>query len=88
MGDTPVNLNSPEQMSWVIYSKKPNDKLLWGNSFSPYMESYEYKEAIKQNAQVLYKTNAKQCSQCSGSGHIRKMKKDGTPFARENNCHD
>ena len=86
MGDTPVNLNSPEQMSWVIYSRKPNDKLMWGNSFSPYMESSDYKEAIKQNSQVLYKTNAKQCSECLGSGHIRKMKKDGTPFARTSKC--
>ena len=33
MGDTPINLNSPEQMSWVIYSKKPIDKAMWANNF-------------------------------------------------------
>ena len=37
MGDTRINLNSPEQMSWVIYSRKPKDKALWGNSFHPNM---------------------------------------------------
>jgi len=26
MGDTPINLNSPEQLSWVIYSRKPLNK--------------------------------------------------------------
>ena len=26
MGDTPINLNSPEQLSWVIYSRKPKNK--------------------------------------------------------------
>ena len=26
MGDTSISLNSPEQMSWVIYSRKPKEK--------------------------------------------------------------
>ena len=39
MGDTPINLNSPEQISWVIYSRKPKDKALPGQTIShPYME--------------------------------------------------
>ena len=33
MGDTPINLNSPEQMSWVIYSRKPKDKAMWTTLF-------------------------------------------------------
>ena len=33
MGDTPINLNSPEQMSWVIYSRKPKDKVYVGKQF-------------------------------------------------------
>ena len=32
MGDTPINLSSPEQMSWVIYSRKPKDKPMWANA--------------------------------------------------------
>src|SRR5210317_1018959 len=52
MGDTRINLNSPEQMSWVIYSRKPKDKLEWANTFSPYMEIDEYKKNVKSK-QVL-----------------------------------
>ena len=26
MGDRPVNLNSPEQLAWVVYGRKPDDK--------------------------------------------------------------
>ena len=47
MGDTRINLNSPEQMSWVIYSRKPKDKLEWANTFSPYMDNTEYKKNVK-----------------------------------------
>jgi len=38
MGDTPINLNSPEQLSWVIYSRKVKDKNTWSNSIEPYMK--------------------------------------------------
>ena len=37
MGDTPINLNSPEQLSWLIYSRKPINKQEWPIVFSPYM---------------------------------------------------
>ena len=33
MGGTPINLNSPEQMSWVIFSIKPNNKKEWVDIF-------------------------------------------------------
>ena len=29
MGDTPINLNSPEQLSWIIHSRKVRDKQYW-----------------------------------------------------------
>lgn len=61
MGDTPINLNSPEQMSWVIYSRKPHDKTMWANSFTPYMDKVDYKHTIQQNSDVVYKTRAQQC---------------------------
>ena len=53
MGDTPINLNSPEQLSWVIYSRKPQDKTVWANTFDPYMPVNEYKTAVKKHATVL-----------------------------------
>ena len=37
MGDTPINLNSPEQLAWVIYSRKVIDKTEWAIRIDPYM---------------------------------------------------
>jgi hypothetical protein len=34
MGDTKINLGSPEQLSWLIYSKKPKDKHEWAKIFN------------------------------------------------------
>ena len=86
MGDTRINLNSPEQMSWVIYSRKPKDKLEWANTFSPYMDNTEYKKNVKEKSDIVYKTDAQQCSSCLGTGSVRKVRKNGTPYARPNKC--
>jgi len=86
MGDTPINLNSPEQLSWVIYSRKVLDKDYWGNAIDPYMSDADFRSLVAGGTQRLYKTKAKQCRECHGTGQIRKVKKDGTPFARTNNC--
>ena len=88
MGDTPINLSSPEQMSWVIYSRKPKDKVMWANSFTPYMSEKDYKQTIKENSDVVYKTTAIQCNTCNGTGKIRKVRKNGIPYANPNNCSD
>lgn len=42
MGDTPINLNSPEQVSQVIFSRKPLDKAEWLKVFD-YDDSGDYK---------------------------------------------
>ena len=86
MGDTPINLNSPEQLSWVIYSRKVKDKNLWSNTIHPYMRDTPFKDLVRSQTQYLYKTEAVQCSDCKGTGYIRKVKKDGTPFAKPNKC--
>ena len=86
MGDTRINLNSPEQMSWVIYSRKPKDKVDWANTFSPYMEVDEYKKNVKNKSDVVYKTEAQQCEACQGTGYYRKVRKDGTPYSRPTKC--
>ena len=86
MGDTPINLNSPEQMSWVIYSRKPNDKLEWANTFSPYMDTKDYKKEVKDKSSIVYKTQAQQCAGCLGTGSHRKVRKNGVPYARTNKC--
>ena len=88
MGDTPINLNSPEQLSWVIYSRKVMDKTYWGNAIDPYMDDADFRSLVAGGTRRLYKTQATQCSVCNGSGQIRKVKKDGTPFANTNRCKD
>ena len=86
MGDTPINLNSPEQLSWIIYSRKPKDKTTWMNNFTPYMSKEELLSNVKANSSIVYKTVAERCSVCHGTGRIKKLKKDGTPYANLPKC--
>mgnify|MGYP003113872237 FL=1 len=88
MGDTPINLNSPEQMSWILYSRKPKDKSTWMNNFAHAMEKSSFNQTIKDNTDIVYKTKAQKCRTCIGSGVIRKVKKDGTLYARLPKCPD
>ena len=86
MGDTPINLNSPEQLSWVIYSRKVLDKTYWANTIDPYMDDTDFRNLLSSGTERLYKTKAVQCTDCSGSGYVTRIKKDGTPYARPNRC--
>ena len=86
MGDVTINLNSPEQLSWLIYSRKPYDKAMWGNYFDPYMSDTSYRKMVKDNSEVVYKKRANHCSDCRGYGEIRKVKKDGKPYAKPSRC--
>src|SRR5210317_2008818 len=70
MGDTPINLNSPEQLSWVIYSRKVMDKPYWGNAIDPYMSDADFRSLIAGGTERIYKTVAEQCRTCNGSGAI------------------
>ena len=86
MGDRRINLNSPEQLSWVIYSRKPKDKAMWGNFFDPYMNKKDFVQAVDHHSEVVFKVSAKTCPTCRGRGYITKVKKDGTPFKKPNKC--
>jgi len=86
MGDTTINLNSPEQMSWVIYSRKPRDKSTWLNNFTPYMSKPDFKHGLNSYSDIVYKTRAETCSDCYGTGHLKKIKKDGTPYINQPKC--
>ena len=88
MGDTPINLNSPEQLSWVIFSRKVMDKQYWANAIHPYMDDEDFRSIIQAGTKRVYKTKAEQCKDCKGFGKVRKVKKDGTPYSRDNNCKD
>tara|TARA_Y100000004_G_scaffold51404_1_gene56859 strand:- start:14025 stop:16064 length:2040 start_codon:yes stop_codon:yes gene_type:complete len=88
MGDVPINLSSPEQLSWVIYSRKPKDKNNWADKIKFFSDPREFKKEVENLSELVYVSSAKQCKTCNGRGKIRKTKKDGSPFARENNCSD
>jgi DNA polymerase-1 len=86
MGDTPINLNSPEQMSQVIFSRAINNKKEWAALFEHTKTDSEFKQAVSANSKPVYKTQAKVCPECHGKKYITKTKKDGTPFAKQNKC--
>ena len=86
MGDTRINLNSPEQLSWVIYGRKIIDKTDWANSIDPYMSDTEFRRLVSRGTEIVYKTHAVHCTDCNGTGHITKTKKDGQPFANPSRC--
>lgn len=103
MGHTPINLSSPEQVSWVLYSLKIKDKKQWKEIFNlgteerngvtkkRYVKRYDYKDfkqLLRENTEPLKKTEASQCPECKGKGYIRLSKKDGSPRKRDNVCHN
>jgi len=88
MGDTPINLNSPEQMSQVVFSRKVNNKKEWANLFEHVRDKREFKQAVDKNSAIIKRTKAFTCPTCTGTGKTYKIKKDGTKFAKPNKCKD
>ena len=101
MGATPVNMDSPEQLSQLFYSFKVNDKKEWTTLFNigteirngvvkkkyPYdMTDKEVYLIVKQNTTEIKKTKARQCQDCLGKGYATTLKKDGTPSKANRIC--
>ncbi len=102
MGHTPINLNSPEQVSWIIHSIRVKDKEHWAKIFNlgteirngvskvKYITRYddtEFKHILRTQTEPVYRTEAQQCHACGGRGYIQKYNKDGSPSKRLNVCH-
>ena len=88
MGDTPINLNSPEQMSQVVFSVAVNNKKEWAALFDYVETQEEFKAAVEANTTTILRTKAFTCPTCNGKGKTYKVKKDGTLFKKPNNCKD
>ena len=101
MGDTKINLSSPEQLSWLIYSIKPKDKKQWARIFNigivkstrknkkrPQYSRLQFRNLIADNTEAIHKTIAEQCISCKGKGVIQKIKKDGGPYKNYTKCAD
>ena len=86
MGDTPINLNSPEQLSWVVYSRKPLNKTQWANDADPYMSHTDFKRFVNESSVPVRRTKAQKCSDCRGQGNYYKKKKDGSDFKNPTKC--
>lgn len=92
MGDTPINLNSPEQLSWVVYSRKIKNKNIWATTFNlgaelrnavkkrkyaARMSKADFVKHVKEQTEWLYKTKATQCQTCGGRGKYQYKTKKG-----------
>ena len=86
MGDTPVNLNSPEQLSQVIFSREIHNKKEWVDLFEFAKTPQDFKSVVESNSKLILKTFAVTCPECRGRGHTYKTKKDGTAYKKPNKC--
>ncbi len=101
MGHTIINPESPEHLSWVLYSRKVKDKKEWAELFNlgsemrnsvrkvkygRYMSKPVFESLVREHTEKLKKTEAKQCEDCKGKGKQLKIKKDGSPFKKETLC--
>ncbi len=101
MGATPVNLNSPEQLSELLYSRRVLDKARWKDIFNLGTElrgavskpkrktryhNRDFVNLVKNNTEILYKTTSEHCEICHGQGKLFRTKKDGKPFSRQSTC--
>ena len=88
MGDVPINLSSPEQLSSVIYSRKPKDKKQWADFGLTRMSEKDFKSMVANHTVPVYKSYLRKCAICYGTGLIRKRKKNGEQYKRENKCNN
>ena len=101
MGDTKINLSSPAQLAWLIYSMNPKDKKQWAKIFNvgidkstgkskrrPNYSRQQFRNLVADNTEVIYRTVAAQCIACHGKGVFKRIKQDGSPFKNYTKCSD
>lgn len=92
MGDTEINLNSPEQLSMLLYSRKVRDKKQWKELFEldrKFPKSYprpQFVKIVTGCTETVYRTKAKPCGYCRGTGVLDKKRKDGSSYKRIPRC--
>jgi DNA polymerase I-like protein with 3'-5' exonuclease and polymerase domains len=93
MGDTPINLSSPDDRSMLLYSRRVRDKGLWSTVFNlghevrgstrkpkrrTRMSNKDFTANVRGLTDVVYKTIGKHCHNCGGKGRYSPLKKDGS----------
>ena len=101
MGDTPVNLASPDDRSMLLYSRRVTNKQEWAATFNlgterrgatvkpkmrRRMSRKEFNRNVGRLTEVVYKTRAERCAGCLGHGKNRPVRKDGTPSKVARKC--
>ena len=101
MGDTPINLDSPDDRSTLLYSRRVSDKGEWkrifnigtelrGNTKKPKnktrMDHRTFNATVKQLAPVVRKTIGSACSKCSGLGSLNFRLKSGQISKNKRKC--
>ena len=98
MGDTPINLNSGQDMTKVVYSRYVKDKEYHKRAFNigvgwngkplypPRMSASQFANTVRKSTRRVMKTVAYHCDACAGKGKIQKYKKDGTPWINLTKC--
>lgn len=94
MGDTKINLNSPEDLSKVLYSRYVPKKDTWAEIFNigteqrgavkkrkktTTMSNAKFVDAVRNHTALVYKTRAEQCETCGGRGRVPLILKNGKP---------
>tara|TARA_R100001440_G_scaffold21171_1_gene34996 strand:- start:9158 stop:11200 length:2043 start_codon:yes stop_codon:yes gene_type:complete len=88
MGGTPINLNSPEQLSQVFFSRRIHNKKEWADLFEFAGTLKNFQDIVEKNSDLILKTYAVTCPTCKGKGKTYKVRKDGTKYAKPNKCKD
>ena len=93
MGDTPINLASPDDKSMLLYSRKVKDKSLWsmtfnlghemrGNTIKPKMrtrmKNTDFVRYVRRMTDIVYKTIGQAVSDLQRIRSCYTVKKDGT----------
>ena len=98
MGDTPINLNSGQDMTKVVYSRQVMDREKHRETWNigvdhkgkklrpPRMNQSQFNRAVRSTTQKVYRTVAMCCKECEGYGTIQKFKKNGDPWKNRSKC--
>ena len=101
MGDTPVNLDSPEDRSKIIFSRAVLNKKQWASSFNlgyelrgntrkkrrpKTMSAQAFQQGIVRLTKPLFKTVMQRCTACNGIGYKFALKRDGTVGKQKRIC--
>ena len=81
MGDTPVNLASPDDRSKLLFSRAVKNKKTWTATFNLGYEMRGNTKKPKRKTYMTdaqYKTEANKCNPCNGYGRVARKRKDGT----------